>query len=236
MIRLLRHDPSVLREEEGRTRREGAVEFRTLAQMFRSAFTSSQHRPIRAWLNYLQKGGGPKKRFQYCVDPFHADTILYTFEQFKATSGGKHINPKLQDNVLLPDDRRAHLPRWKLPRYVLDHPSGLIPGGKDVKKGRHAVFFTAVNPMYIDPYREKDYDVTQPRIAMYKNNRKIHRNTVYWCNLRLLRVKDCSSIKRDHPLHNTLPAMCIEKVVVMKSGEKLQSNTFNLLWHRKELY
>ena len=28
--------------------------------------------------------------------------------------------------------------------------SGLIPRGKEVKKGRHAVFFTAVNPVFID--------------------------------------------------------------------------------------
>ena len=44
MIRMLRHDPSVLREEDG------AVEFRILAQMFRSEFTSSQHCSIRTWL------------------------------------------------------------------------------------------------------------------------------------------------------------------------------------------
>ena len=55
MIRLLRHDPSVLREEDG------AVEFRILAPMFRSEFSSSQHWSIRTWLNYLQKGGGPQR-------------------------------------------------------------------------------------------------------------------------------------------------------------------------------
>ena len=52
--------------------------------------------------------------------------------------------------------------------------SGLIPGGKDVKRGRDAVFFTAVNPMYI----ERDYDVTKPRSAVYKHNWKGHQNTV----------------------------------------------------------
>ena len=85
MIRLLRHDPSVLREEDG------AAEFRISAQMFRSEFTSSQHWSIRAWLNYLQRGG-PKKRFQYCVDPHSADTI----ENLRAIQlhfGRKHIHP-----------------------------------------------------------------------------------------------------------------------------------------------
>ena len=61
MIRLLRHDPSKLREEDG------AVEFRILAQMVRSEFASSQFWSIRTWLSYLWRGGGPKKRFQYCV-------------------------------------------------------------------------------------------------------------------------------------------------------------------------
>ena len=45
MIRLLRHDPSVLREEDG------AVEFRISAQMFHSEFQSAQHWFIRTWLN-----------------------------------------------------------------------------------------------------------------------------------------------------------------------------------------
>ena len=42
----------------------------------------------------------------------------------------------------------------------------------------------------------------------------------------LLRVKDCTSIKHDY---NTLLAMCIEKVVVVMSGEELYR-------HRKELF
>ena len=75
--RLLRHDSSVLREEDG------AVEFRILAQIVRSEFASSSYWSIRTWLNYLQRGGGPKERFQYSV---HSMLIpSYTFERFKAT-------------------------------------------------------------------------------------------------------------------------------------------------------
>ena len=81
MIRLLRHNPSVLRE-------------RILAPMFRSEFTSSQHWSIRTWLNYLQKGGGPKKRFQYCVDPHAVDTISF-LRAIQGHSAGRHINPTL---------------------------------------------------------------------------------------------------------------------------------------------
>ena len=32
------------------------------------------------------------------------------------------------------------------------------------------MFCTAVNPMFIDHYRERDYGVTKPRIAVYKLN------------------------------------------------------------------
>ena len=85
------------------------------------------------------KGGGPKKRFQYCVDPFHADTIL-NLRAFQGNTVGKHINPTLQDNVLLPSDFAEHIYHVGSSHdtYSIIQ-SGLIPGGKDVKKGRHAV-------------------------------------------------------------------------------------------------
>ena len=95
---------------------DGAVEFRILAQMFRSEFTSSQPWSSRAWVKYVLKGGGPKKRFQYCV--IHSMLIpSHTFE-----SGGKHINPTLQDSVLLTDDFAEHIYHDEgSPRYALDH-------------------------------------------------------------------------------------------------------------------
>ena len=99
--------------------------------------------------------------------------------------GGKHIDFTLQDNVLLPSDFAEHIfhvgSSHDLHSIIQ---SGLIPGGKHVKNGRHAVFSTAVNSMVIDHARERGYDVTKPRNAVYKHNWKIHQNTGYWCNLR----------------------------------------------------
>ena len=130
MIRLLRHDPSsVLREDYE------AVEFRILALMFHSEFTSSRYWSIRTWLNYMEKGGGLEKRFQYCVDPFSADAILY-LRAIQGHSGGKHIDPTLQDNVLLPSDFAEHI--YHVGSSHDTHSiiqSALIRGGKDVKKG-----------------------------------------------------------------------------------------------------
>ena len=127
MIRLLRHDTSVLREEDG------AVEFRILAQMFRSEFTSSQHWSIRTWLSYLQKEG-PKKRFQCCVVPYSAEPSSY-LRAIQGHSGREHINPTLQDNVLLSNDFAEliyHVGSSHDMHSIIQ--SGLILGGKDVKK------------------------------------------------------------------------------------------------------
>ena len=154
-----------------------------------------------------------------------------TFDQFKATlKENKHINLTLQDNVLLPSDFAEHIyhvgSSHDMHSIIL---SGLIAGGKDVKKGRHAVFFTAVNPIFIDHYRERDYDVTKPRIAVHKNNRKIHQYTVYWCNLRVAQSKGLQFYQtRSNAIiiYNTLLAMCIEKVVVRTSGEEFYSKTY----------
>ena len=147
------------------------------------------------------------------MDPHSADTI------------SSHINPTFQDNVLLPIDFAEHI--YHVGSSHDTHSiiqSGLVPGGKDVKKGRHAVFFTAVNTMFIDHYREKDYEVTKPRIAVYKHKWKIHQNTVYWCHLTVGQSKGLQFYHtRSNAiiLYNTLSAMCIEKVVVRKSGEEL---------------
>ena len=49
MIRLLRHDDSANREDDG------AVKFEDLASIFRSKFLSSSHWSIRTWLSFLQR-------------------------------------------------------------------------------------------------------------------------------------------------------------------------------------
>ena len=55
---------------------DGAVELRILAPMFASRFGSSPHWSVRLWLGHLQRGGGPKKRFQCCLDSISVDTFL----------------------------------------------------------------------------------------------------------------------------------------------------------------
>ena len=65
---------------------------------------------------------------------------------------------------------------------------------------------------------------TKPRIAPYKHTWRAHHNTVYWCNLKLAQRKGVHfSQTRSHAitLSSTLPAICIEKMVCMKTVEEL---------------
>ena len=107
--------------------------------------------------------------------------------------------------------------------------SGLVPGGKDVKHRIQTVFFTAVNPKLAHLHKQRDYDVRKPRIAVHKQNWKIHQKTVYWATLRVALKKRLTFFQtRSNAiiLHNTLPAASIEKVVVMSSEEVLNNKIY----------
>ena len=100
-------------------------------------------------------------------------TLLGPFLYLRAIqghSGGEHSNPALQDNVLLPSDFAEYIHHVGSSHDMHSIQSGLIPGGKDIKKGRQTVFFTAVNPMFAHLHKQRDYDVTKPRDAVYKQN------------------------------------------------------------------
>ena len=71
LIRLLRHDDTVHRENDG------AVRFDDLAELFKSKFVGAWRWSIESWISFLAKGGGPKKRFQYCMNPNSSNHFLY---------------------------------------------------------------------------------------------------------------------------------------------------------------
>ena len=108
--------------------------------------------------------------------------------------------------------------------------SGLIPGGRSFRKNEQSVFFTVVNPMYAgEDLEELQYNLDKPRIAVYKNTRTSHQNTENWCNLKLAQRKGLQFYQtRSHAitLFSTPPAICIEKVVYMKTGEELHCKVF----------
>ena len=67
-------------------------------------------------------------------------------------------------------------------------------------------------------------DLSQAIIAPYKGILKRCQNTVSWCNLKLAQSRGLQFYQtRSNAviLHNTLPAICFEKAVCMKTKEEL---------------
>ena len=211
---LLRHG-QLLREEDG------AIEFWRLKDDLRNKFEHSPYLPDEMWKSKMTGGGGNKKIFQYCTDP-SGQEILY-LRGLQGHSGRNPIDPSLQDNVLIPNHFFQYI--YHIGCAVNLHSianSGFIAGGQNSSRKRQTVFFTAVNPMdkeHKDPYK---LDLTQPRLAWYKQKTwKRHRHSVLGryaaCSTKKIQVLS-NKIKRNHPLRCT-PAYCISKVVVMESGE-----------------
>ena len=72
-----------------------------LEEFKKKKFDGALQWPINDWVSILAKGGGPKKRFQYCSTPKSSRHFLY-FRAHQGYSGGDAIDPELRDNVLLP--------------------------------------------------------------------------------------------------------------------------------------
>ena len=152
---------------------------------------------------------------------------------------GVHVDPTLQDNVLLPDDFAEHI-------YHVGNShdlhciiqSGLIPGGGSIKKERHSVFFTAVDPMFVDQHEEVEYDESQD-CSVQQSLENSSENTVHWCNMNVAQKKGfqfCLTRSNAIVFHSTLLAICIEKVIYVKSGEELYKKCINLQGYREKPY
>ena len=141
------------------------------------------------------------------MNPNYPQKFLY----LRAIQGhsGSTINPALQDNVLLPEgftEFLYHVGNGKELRSIVNH--GLIPGGVSLKTGRQAVFFSVVNPMdNQDGLGEALCDLSQARLAPYKNTWEHFQDTVFWCNLKLAQQRRTAylsnKIKRSYSLRHT---------------------------------
>ena len=141
-------------------------------------------------VSFLAKGEGEKKRFQYCLNPYSSDKFMY-FWAIQGHSGGTLVDLTLQDNVLLPGDFAEYINHigsaFEMHSIIK---SGLMTGGKSLRRSRQSVFLTAVNPMCArQDLEEVEYDLDKPSIAVYKHTWRIHQNTVYWCNFKLAQTK-----------------------------------------------
>ena len=135
---LLRHG-SLPREDDR------AIEFWRLKDYLRNDFVQCQHWSDEKWKSTMAKGGGNKKRFQYCTDPSRQE-ILY-LRALQGHSGRNLIDPTLRDNVIIQSNFFEHI--CHIGCAINLHSiinSGLILGRQNLSN-RQTVFFTAVDPM-----------------------------------------------------------------------------------------
>ena len=133
-----------------------------LIEKLKEEFGDTLQWTVNTSANSLAQGGGKKKIFQYCLNPYFLNEFLY-FRAIQGHSGEIFVDPLLQDNILLPDD---FADAYEMHSIIQ---SGLIQGGRSNRKNRESVFFTAVNPIDFQPDpRDVEYDLDKPRIAPYK--------------------------------------------------------------------
>ena len=153
---------------------DGAIQHNDIIEECRKKkFDGTSQWSFEDWMSTLAKGGGAKKRFQCCLNPNSSNQFLY-FRAIQGHSGDNAIDLDLQDIVLLPKGFTEYIYHVGNASEVNSTTrSGLIPGGKSLKRRRQSVFVTTVNPMEDgNGVGETPRDLTKPRIALFKNTWK----------------------------------------------------------------
>ena len=208
---------TLIRHGELPREEDGAIEFWRLKDDLQNKFEYSQYWSHDVWKSKMAGGGGNNKIFQYCTDT-SGQEILH-LRALQGHSGCNPIDPSLKDNVLIPNNFFEYIYHigCAINLHSITH-SGLILGGKNSSRDRQTVFFTAVNPMHENHQDQQELDLTKPRIASYKQKWKVHQDTVYWVDIQLAQRKGLKFYQtRSNAviLHDTLPAYCISKAIVM---------------------
>ena len=102
------------------------------------------------------------------MNPNSSEKFPY-FRSVQVPPGGTLVDPSLQENVLLPDDFAEYIYQGTLTTCT---PSSTVDWFWEVslRRDKHSVFFTFVNPMYTYQHQEEvQYDLDESRIAVYKN-------------------------------------------------------------------
>ena len=218
---LLRHGP-LPREEDG------AIEFWTLKEHLRNDLVPSQHWSDEKWKSIKARGGGNKKRFQYCTDS--SGEIVY-LRALQGHSGRNPIDPSLQDNVINSEQFLSSTFITSDVRSIYS-PSRIQDWYREDK-------FWAKDRRYSSRLWilwTKNSEIltrsTWKHRFLHGTSRKSGRNIKTRCNgstSNLFKRKDLSSIKtRSNAiiLYDTLPAYGIPKAIMMKTGEIICEKVF----------
>ena len=177
ITRLLRHSQEVYREADGAVHYDQVIDECKKKQSnntgywsdeMKKQFVNAPHWSIYKWISVLEK----RWRMQEMV------SIL--------------LESELSSSILVPSSNPRTFRKYNQSRIARqctvteEFYRMCFPGGVSRKTGRHAVFFTFVNPMdNQDGLGETLCDLSTARIAPYKNTRRPFQNTVFCCNFKL---------------------------------------------------
>ena len=158
LFHLLRH---------GRLHREndGAIEFCRIKDNLEEHFLYCHHWSDDKWKKTMARGGGNKKRYQYCTDSSGA--ILY-LRALRGHSGRSLIDPTFQDNVVIPSDFFQYINHvgCAINLHSIIH-SGLIPGGQHLSNRWTAFFLPVVSNHGQKPWDPDAIDLNEPRTSQH---------------------------------------------------------------------
>ena len=161
-------------------------------------FLYCHHWSDEQWKKSMARGGGNKKRYQYCTDSSGAILYLWALQKaiqdaiplillyrtmslFRTVSSSTFISSDVQ------------------PIYIHSIVnSGLIPGGQNLSK-RQTVFFTSVDSMNKEHKDPNNIDLESRRLAWYKQKSYI-KTQCKGSTSTLLWRKDWSSIRHERTL------------------------------------
>ena len=143
-------------------------------------------------------------------------TMLH-LRALQGQSGRNFIDPLLQDNVEIPDGFCKYIYHVGCAIHLHAIINSLLISGGQKLSNRQTVFFLLVDPMEREHEGLATIDLGAPRLAQYTHKA--------WKYIKT-RCKTCSEGFKFYQtrsnaiiLYDTLPAYCIPKAVMMKSGE-----------------
>ena len=227
---------TLLRHGEWPREEDGATEFWRLKDDLWNKFEYSQYWSDDVWKSNIAGSGGNNNRFQimYWLVRTRNSLSPSSSRSFRTQShwsctAGQCVNSKQFFEYIY------HI-RCAISLHSITN-SGFIARGQNSIGERQTVFLTAVNPMDKNHKDPQELDVTEPRLASYKQKKwKRHQDTVHWVDFQLAQRKGlkfyqtrCNAII----FYDTLPAYCISKVVVMKSEKIIHQKVLCHLDHHR---
>ena len=181
MTRLPRHDRTVPRESDGAVLFDDVLE-----ECRKKKFYRASQWPLNDWISILGKRRRSQEKVSTLLESNSSSHFLY-LRAIQGHSGDNAIDLELQDTVLLPEGLNEyiyHVGNVSEMESIIS--SGLIPGGRSLKRGRQFVFFTTVNPM------DDDNGMVRDSMRLDQaNDRSIQKHLFssskycFWCNLKL---------------------------------------------------